>query len=688
MKRILKMSLIMAMLSVLFTGCNSIILSVGENDFEEIPWEVMEPTDDEVPDVYKDNNKNKFENLKGERAFKIKDGHSEASGDISDFQIGTLLDNGTFIYAYSTKEAGVGDNRKTVHCMATYNYKTGAFRVIHENVFISTDEDEESFYIQLCDLSASRGSDMFVYDNGFGYIYSASGELQFQTDIETFVREHFSKAYSVTTTNALTDGNDRIYLELTVEKEKVDLNLDESSAGPETEEEAEALAKELDDKVREIVLVYDFKELDTTIDFVNSAVSLQAMLWQALGKSQVYETEPDAEADWERVQEETPDNWGTAFLDNLDDLQLNTWRLNKSFISTDGGYICTFIPMVGNTTSVTDVNEEAELKDVFVLYNGQYYEVFGNVGTFKIWQEKNETFSREYYYRYYTTETDAEGREVKKEHLETKTQTITVPTWKYASLDGEYMEGYRVLTEISQIAGVVKDKLLCVADGHLVWRKKDGTYEMFGLASILDMGNYLLDVGYDKENLYVLISTKDKTLVVNGNLSERKVIEGSKIANALTPGQGEQFRIDQKYHDEHAEREKEYMGDLAGIGSAERLSAEKIVKANVHVDQNLLKELEDKGIQAGYGKASGDGYLLTTFTKGLVFYDFGSEIATCLDDGTWYQTWKKDNAYISVGFSNGEASYGTLDVAFARVYEYSPNELYQSALNQLRLEMD
>ena len=250
-------------------------------------------------------------------------------------------------------------------------------------------------------------------------------------------------------------------------------------------------------------------------------------------------------------------------------------KTDKTFLNMYGGYLCTFIPAPSSITSLSDVKEDAELNNVFVYSGTQYYEVFGKVGTFRNWSSKNKTFSRDYSYRYFTTSTDAEGNEIKEEHIEQRKQSITVPTWKFAPLEGEYLEGYYILTEISKIAGVVKDKLLCLANGHLCWRLQDGTYESFGLATALDMGNYILDVGYDAENLYVLISTKDKTIIANGNVSDMNVIDGAKISNALTPKNEDAFSIDQKYHDEHAEREKEYLGDMAGIDAAERLEAEK-----------------------------------------------------------------------------------------------------------------
>ena len=61
---------------------------------------------------------------------------------------------------------------------------------------------------------------VFVYDNGHGYVYDSQGTMKFHGDIETFVRAQFADAYSVTVANAVTDWQNRVYLEVSIEKEK------------------------------------------------------------------------------------------------------------------------------------------------------------------------------------------------------------------------------------------------------------------------------------------------------------------------------------------------------------------------------------------------------------------------------------------------------------------------------------
>ena len=107
---------------------------------------------------------------------------------IASFEIGTLLDGETFLYGYSTRVKGDSsdDTRAYVHCVAAYQYDTGSFHVIHENKYsrAKVTEDDESFYLQICDREGSSDPSIFVYDNGIGYLYKLDGTLEFSADIE------------------------------------------------------------------------------------------------------------------------------------------------------------------------------------------------------------------------------------------------------------------------------------------------------------------------------------------------------------------------------------------------------------------------------------------------------------------------------------------------------------------------
>ena len=284
-------------------------------------------------DEFQEAKKNPLRGLSNEDVIRL-----SSYQDIEYFEVGNLLSDGTFLYCYTTKVGDLPtgsetDNRKIVHCAAAYNYKSegGQFKVFHENTFTRVNEDSESFYMQLC--SSDGDGDIFIYDNGIGYLYNASGEKKYEAKIEEFVRKHF-KGYSIVTTQALTDGQNRIYVDLAIEKTEISAAPESTNTGSNNsndddavEKEAEALDKEFSDKLIEIVLVYDIKEYSGSIDQTNLKLDDQIKYWQELRDIETgYEGwTPSAETDWEDTLKAIPDEWGAAhlyFLPNWNENQL------------------------------------------------------------------------------------------------------------------------------------------------------------------------------------------------------------------------------------------------------------------------------------------------------------------------------------------------------------------------------
>ena len=80
--------------------------------------------------------------------------------------------------------------------------------------------------------------------------------------------------------------------------------------------------------------------------------------------------------------------------------------------------------------------------------------------------------------------------------------------------------------------------------------------------------------------------------------------------------------------------------------------------------------------------------MLTSQGKGLIFYsNFGGKSAV-LEEGTWYRTWNMGDKYVSVGFPKGASSYGSIDVAFARVYEYDLSQLCNESMKNTLEELE
>lgn len=725
MKRILKAGIALTIVSMLFTGCgsNSLVSALGEG-YQEIEWQV-DPYDlENMPSYSKQNKENKFENLEGEQAFVIKDGHSKDPNDIENFEIGTLLDDGTFIYKYITKEdytqnGGTAENAKIVHCAAAYNYRTKMFKPFHETSFTRTDQDKESFTMQLCD--PDDGGDIFIYDNGAGYLYTSDGTQDYNIDIETFARKHF-KGYEVVVTDAMTDGEYRIFVELAIEKEEISVPEEdgEDISEEEADKEAEEIDAEMEEKMIETVLVYELSSFNSTIDQRNASYKDQVDAWIAMADGKTFDAEPDPEADWETVRKQIPDQWGQAHLYNVScpssmktiltiwgmadkdvgGTPVLTWKNGTSF-SMENEYISSFYPEVDEMKAFTDLKENSSLSNVFILKGTKYCEVYGNVGSLDGYWGK--TIERSYLLN--TTKTEV----VKKKNgvLETieivstpvteeRTQTLTVYEYRDADLSGEYLESYYTLyqDDVNGLVDVYDGMVLCSNNGDggdvMSWRKSDGSYEPL----LLLPDDYLVDVFQQDNKMYVCVTQQGQIRIVTSISNEdvdligmllgvgvkTTTITGQQLSEAIKPSDYEGTKVSSSYHDEYNAANEEDGLFIAGSGG---MDANKLVRVSLSPQKDLLKKIENYGIGAGSSNASGNGWLLTSFGNGLVYVDDGSGKSFNLDKGTWYGTWKQGDKMISVGFGESSASYGTLDVAYARVKEYTMDDIYKSRLEEV-----
>lgn len=739
MKRILICGIVTAV-SMFFTGCNSMLTSMTGGGYENIKWDVMETQPERrnwgeaglmdgetmpettAPDYYEMNEDEKFADLEGKRAFRLKPEHSEEVEDIASFQIGTLLEDGSFVYAYATLEKGTGN---VVHCVAKYQYETGIFTVLHEKVFSrsSVAEEEESFYIQMCEDSGGS-QQVFVYDNGVGTLYSLDGSKVFETDIESFVRSHFTKGYSVSTTNAMTDGNKRVYIELIVEKENIAFEeVENPEEGDDTSEEdadaeAEALEGEMGEKTIEMVLVYDFKNINTSIDQCNSAFWDQVETWKDMADGETFTSHPDAEADWTSTVASVPDVWETVFLDSvnltsadedyLEEIGMSDydthgvpvfeWKGSKTFETSHDGYVCEFqVPKLNKNhyAGFTDLEAGKTLdQDLFILQGDRYYELFGTTGEWKYYD--HNTFSRTYTYKW-TTTTTKDGETTTEEHSQTYTQSLNKPRWRYTSMINDYLEGYWTLTDIgiTGIFGVADHMVLCSSKDKAYWLKRDGSTLELGISLEEEESweDYLIDTFEEGGKLYVVLTSDSGVFIVNQDLNDGESVTNEGIWMIL-PGMlqvetenpdlkgREMTANDEKYVDAHEKLEEDTMGDLANIVPSGHFDATHIRRVNLTPDDSLMNRLEDLGVDLSDKQARGDGFLVTTLDSGLVFVNPSSFKSVCLEHGTWYGTWSHGDKLLSVGFAT-DSSYGTLDVVHARVQEYTVDELHRKMLQDM-----
>lgn len=761
MKRILKAGIVGTAVSMFFTGCGSSALVTGGGaGYQEIKWQVVETQENkdklgesglkddetlpakEMPDYYEEQYKEKSEKDEGTPAFKIKEGHSDDVKDLSFFEVGTLQNDGTFIYCYSTKQGTLSndaedDNRPIVHCMAAYNYIDKQFKVIHENVFTREEsdfaEDRESFYMQMC--SSDGSGDMFVYDNGIGYLYGSTGSAKFITSIETFVRKYF-RGYSVVTTQALMEGGDRIYVDLVIEKEEIS-TVEEESTTEVSEEDADKEAEELDnefsEKTIEVVLVYDFEEYTSSIDQTNLNLNVQALRWQTLGAGFSGEVgeEPSEEDDWQRVMEISPNVWGPAYLYGYEgwsqaELQLCgihdpyfegtpifQWTGDKVFEYREDGYVPTFVPKWGSFQPFQDLKSNTTLTNVFVLRDGKYYELFGTTGNdLGEGDYRSVSFTREITRKDDVTKEDG----TTETQNTTVTQTISKERKRDTYPNNSYLEGYWIMEGCDSVFDIVDEDVFCITNEKsdeteydvINWLKSDGTKEPI----VKVEADTLVDIFKDNGSLYMSITYDNWTSIQKLNL-ETKASESSAgiysdaISNVIKKFELEGSKVDSKYHEQYEKMSTEDKKQTLEDNGGEQLSGGNFLHvslADTHkellqkIEDYTLSEIERKNSSTSFefiknmkeyksasliSEIGNEGYLITSFAHGLVYYDKKTQKAISLDEGTWYGTWRGDNKFISVGFSSNNTSYSALDIAHSRVYEYSFDTLYETGLNAI-----
>lgn len=716
MKRMITAVLFGLAVTVFFTGCSSLIGSMEVN-YEEIQTSAAaEAVTDEngenrlgitdetkvAPDYFEQNMTEKFKDLEGKEAFRIKSGHSKETEDIEGFQVAGLKSDKTFIYGYVTRMEDGGSPRQVVHCAAFYNYARGEFQVFHENAYRRQWEDEneetaagqadgeESFFVQVCDA----GGDIFVYDNGHGYVYDSGGTMKFHGDIENFIRKQFRDAYDVSVVNAVTDGQNRIYLEVSIEKEPLDvpeINTEDFELTRETpiDDETEELDEEAEQKIESRILVYEYKPVNSGMDQENEAFEAQKNAWIAQTAGKEYEKAPNGLADWNQVLASTPDRWGNAWLGSFGNAKVYQWKDEAVFTSEEG--VTSFLPEPGSYVNFRDVRKQWELEKLFIPYNGKYSDLFGKTGNFIYYNPQK--VERKYTYVWYEEgETSAEGESAERiKHTETHTQTLgRINTKRYAPLEHAYVECYWVMDKEKAVAlgKCIGGEIQCTGEDEKVrWIKPGGDLldtpykvtEDTHAGAFVDGGVvYYVELGKDS-----MAVVRDRAHGGNKHETPQKILYG-KLAGGYKPG-------DSAYDAMFEEENEDNLPEMESVYGTDYYTEEQVLHADLSLDMVLAAQLKAKGAGGICDLALGghtQGFLLTSQDKGLMFYDPVSQASAVLERGSWFGTWRIGSQFVSVGFINGERSYNSLDVAFSRVYEYNLstlcNESMKASLKKLQ----
>lgn len=722
MKRILISCAAFLSVTIFFTGCNSIVGSI-KVDSSEIKQSVAEscsvsPTVPESPppDVFEQNMGEKFEDLNAPRAFQIKAEHSQEKDDLESFQIGALLEENTFVYAYSTRVKGEETPRDMVHSAAFYRYDTGELQVFHENRFAreweeseemeanDMQDEKEAFFIQVCTSGEKGEEEIFIYDNGEGYLYRRDGTLKLHTDIAGFIHLQYPDVHSVSVIHALTDGDNRIYLELSIEKEAVtvpeeeeeqetdkaqgeekdeegtDKSQEDANEAEDTEKEMEALDQEMADKVENLILVYEVRSLQPQLHQENEQFEAHVGAWTALADGQEFAEgdEPDGGADWEEVMEELPDQWSGTDILNMGKMAVYEWKNDPVFLYE--GDICTFIPDANAYQPFVNLTEDWEFWKQFIPYQSHYSRLFGRVGSVSYHDE--ESFTRTFTVVSTVEYQNEEGKTVTDTHRRDVTQTLVLDTrHRYAPLNNAYVESYWIVdkgkaTALGNASG--KDILCSNEKGEAYWLLPEGKLEKIGdfgeeeQLQVIRDGEYSLLLSYDSHRMK--IQTDKRHTPEEAKEIEEDEIVYLNLAGVAKPGES---AYDQYFQQKNTEQ---IAGGFDGYGGI-YLNGDQLLRTQLSLDKDVVKELTELGQDVFM--PSEQGYLLTIQDKGMIYYDSKEERSMVLLEGSWYRSWKNGGKYVSVGFS-GDAFYDKMDIVYSRVYTYDLNELVRSVMKDTR----
>ncbi len=709
MKKLIAACCLWMVVAVCSAGCSSIITTSETLSRKEVAGSVAEDESrreedrdgvrlnysdedrkQQVPDYFKQNMEEKFKELGGKQAFRIKEDHSDDSSDVEGFQIADMVSDGTFLYGYTTSVRNMENTM--VHCAAFYNYKTEQFQPFHENRFHREGlipADGESFFLQHSD------DEVFIYDNGFAYLYEMNGRLKAKSDIEAYLRSQYPDAHSINVTNALTDGNSRIYLEISVEHEELQLPAtfeQDRKTEEELDEEAEELDDEVSEKVSDFILVYEVTTLDTTMFQDKENFEIQKRKWREMTNGKEFTSEPDEETDWNAVVKSNPDQWGCAaiwvkqpgWLSKRENVY--QWKAHPAFQNYDE--IVSFIAFPGTYRYYTALTGGADLRSsrLFAPINGKFSILNGQLGT-HLFYTVYESISRTYTHVTYTTSTDEEGNETETKNTETITQTISKPERRYRNLESAFTETYRVLDpdKVHMLGNCVDGKVLCSGDDDFYFAQPDGDLEK--ICSVDEDEGYLGGILKDGSLSYMVLSGRNKMYV--SPIDEDGETDPEDGDRLLFFQLGGGYTSGNTVYDRAFERVSTSDG-MDMYNGAELFTEKHLIKTGISVNPGLARELYDAGVSVlglpngGYSQ----GYLITSLNRGLIFCNPDSFPGTVLAEGCWYRSFENGDKIISIGFANGDNSYSSMDMAFARVYEYNLNELcrssMESALEEIR----
>ncbi|MCC8027668.1 MAG: hypothetical protein LIP16_20480 [Clostridium sp.] len=711
MKRILSRRLVICLMgfSLFFTGCTKDPVKVRMETLEtasaSVPQRPVETTGTpaSLPDVEKEVGKQtstymeeRFQGLTGPRAFYFPENHSLSHEDIKTFQVLDFLD-GRFYYYYVTRERNTGQE---VRALAAYEYATGKYVPLYENLVDAGREGRDSFYCHLAADSQGRLR-ICLYEDGSLLLLDETGQVVFSRTSEDEGEDFLYLLDSIfglggtnpsyfdkDITNVTTDGRYSFYVPVVLYK-------GDYTKGEEEEEE--------------YMVEYTYSPLGT-----GSEPDLEYLLqedlnwdnrveeWKNMAESGNNERDP--QEDWEAALNKWPVVWGPYFVSTGYDWEpvflhrLIRWKDEKirNFVEGKKGsaagdqenqeYASLFsVPDEQSIyKEVTELSQGDSLTGLFFLSPSQgYCPLVGRVGqrsdilkeetreytiteTGSDGEERDRTIEDEIQATFRRKALFAEGAAVEQFYVGNNELRMGVqagPVWP----DGRYSVGVNT-GPIFHCIDLHKD----TETAKTVFFPVANAWE-FIQSNAKNWGNLSFGIlGSRKGNSYPMVYNLDQE-ILSVSLEKGKYIT-VKTADLNPSGYGQtasdwelldKVEEQKQYREEKGLKKDGYTigGDNAYV-NPDRYGRERIL---------VIEDGEDRDL------------LITGLNNGILYYDTeqyseNSELslakASHLSDWPLYQTWQTGAEEItSIGFERRDAVYYYMDIAMARVYKFSLPQL-------------
>ncbi len=678
MKRIL---IVLFLINVFFTGCSMLPEPIEASvwtqealDEKEVDLKI-EQEGEQAEQEQQDEQAARFQNMTGPRAFYFPSSHDVSSGSLGNFKV-LALKGSCFYYLYDTVYGEPSDtNEQRVRALMKHDYLNHSYQILYERIYdLPAEETVTAEYYGQYIEHASGDDQLFLYDQGYARIFTTDGTAVFERDLNQVLDVYLpigdmnknSGILSRDITNVVMDGQDTIYLEVSLS----DQDLDETAEEDDVE----------DDEVESYVLYYRYsllnhdKELFYS-EYVNSDKAIQE--WIDMADGETFSSEPDSLADFAKACEQHDVKWEPYHLAANDTArgiakgsQLYQWdKEGEQFKRISSIWLFpTMIPEEDACEPVMQLEKGQSLwpdtggvsgaDGVFFMQNGNYCKITGTV-------HEVDVLKHLAYSRTFTVEEEDEDGNISER---TVTQRLSgVPACRTASFTGKnYVEEVALSFYRHASCDDYQNVILYRDDeGLLIQNDGESSQTLNGDGDVFLLNAY--GGTYEPQNDIVTVTTKeDETTFEKEQLISILFRYGKKSWSSYG-----QLKSDDLYFSmlkkSDSEDDQEILSSVRSGGGNVTLYSD----SESYSTENLLVHYDNK-------KAA--GVLATTLSSGIVYAQVTKSGLVSEFERYYqyinlpmYQTWQIDaENFISIGFpENGD--FSREDIVYARVYEFDLN---------------